>query len=72
MRKDFAHVAALGEIAANDYNLNINRYVDTAKRPAMPSVADALARVRDAERRHEEAVAEMDALLAGLGFTANG
>ena len=67
----FAHVADVAEIAANDYNLNINRYVDTAERPAMPSVADALTRVRNAERRHDEAVAEMDALLAGLGFTAD-
>ena len=67
----FAHVADVAEIAANDYNLNINRYLDTVERPALPSVTDALARVRDAERRHTEAVAEMDALLDSLGFTAN-
>ena len=67
----FTHVADVDEIAANDYNLNINRYVDTAERPALPSVTDALARVRDAERRHAEAVAEMDALLDSLGSSAN-
>ena len=66
-----AHVAGVGEIAANDYNLNINRYFDTGEWPPLPSAADALARVRDAERRHAEAVAEMDALLASLGFTAD-
>ena len=67
----FTHVAEVGEVAANDYNLNINRYVDTAERAALPSVADALTRVRDAERRHAAAVAEMDALLVTLGLTAD-
>ena len=67
----FAHVADVAGIAANDYNLNINRYVDTVDRPALPSVTDALDRVRNAERRHAVAVAEMDALLDSLGFTAN-
>ena len=67
----FTHVADVGEIAANDYNLNINRYVDTAERAALPSVADALTRVRDAERRHAVAVAEMDSLLVTLGLTAD-
>ena len=64
----FAHVADLEEIEANDFNLNISRYVDTTEPVEVISVEDALTRLRDAERRRDEAVAKMDALLAELGF----
>ena len=65
----FAHVADADEIAGNDYNLNISRYVDTTEPMDVMSVADALAQVREAERRRDEAVARMDELLAGMGYT---
>ncbi|MEZ4554192.1 MAG: class I SAM-dependent DNA methyltransferase [Dehalococcoidia bacterium] len=64
----FAHVADLEEIRTNDFNLNISRYVDTTEHEEMPSVEDALARLRDAERRRDEAAARMDALLMELGY----
>ena len=64
----FAHVADLEEIKANDFNLNISRYVDTTEPLEVMSVEDALSQLRDAERRRDEAVAKMDALLAELGF----
>jgi len=65
----FAHVADLEEIAGNDYNLNISRYVDTTEPVEVMSVQDALAQLREAERRRDEAVARMDELLAGMGYT---
>ena len=65
----FAHVADLNEIAGNDYNLNISRYVDTTEPVAVMSVEDALAQLREAERRRGEAVARMDELLAGMGYS---
>ena len=65
----FAHVADLEEIAGNDYNLNISRYVDTTEPVDVMSVEDALAQLRDAERRRDEAVARMDELLAGMGYS---
>ena len=65
----FAHVADLDEIAGNDYNLNISRYVDTTEPVEVMSVEDALAQLREAERRRDEAVARMDELLAGMGYT---
>ena len=65
----FAHVADLEEIAGNDYNLNISRYVDTTEPVEVMSVEDALAQLREAERRRDEAVAKMDELLAGMGYT---
>ncbi len=65
----FAHVADLEEIAGNDYNLNISQYVDTTETMEVISVEDALAQLREAERRRDEAVARMDELLAGLGYS---
>ena len=53
---------------ANDFNLNISRYVDTTEPVEVISVEDALAQLRDAERRRDEAVAKMDELLAELGY----
>ena len=64
----FAHVADLDEIAANDHNLNISRYVDTTEPVEVPSVEEALAQLRKAERRRDEAAARMDEQLAGLGY----
>ena len=64
----FAHVADLEEIEENDFNLNISRYVDTTEPVEVMSVEDALAQLRDAERRRDEAVAKMDELLAELGY----
>ena len=64
----FAHIADLDEIAGNDFNLNISRYVDTTEPIEVLSVEDALARLREAERMRHEAVARMDDLLAELGY----
>ncbi len=64
----FAHVADLAEIEANDFNLNISRYVDTSEPIEVLSVEEALAQLREAERRRDEAVATMDKLLAELGY----
>ena len=64
----FAHVADLVEIQGNDFNLNISRYVDTTEAVEVMSVEDALAQLRGAERRRDEAVARMDELLAEMGY----
>ena len=64
----FAHVANLEEIQGNDFNLNISRYVDTTEPVEVMSVEDALAQLREAERRRDEAVAVMDKLLAEMGY----
>ena len=64
----FAHVADLEEMEANDFNLNISRYVDTTEPGDVMSVEDALAELQDAEQRRDEAVAKMDKLLAELGY----
>ena len=65
----FAHVADLSEIAGNDFNLNISRYVDTTEPVEVMSVEDALAQLRMAEQRRDTAVAKMDELLAEMGYS---
>ncbi|HEY7065935.1 MAG TPA: class I SAM-dependent DNA methyltransferase [Chloroflexota bacterium] len=64
----FAHVADAAEVAANDYNLNISRYVDTTVAVEHVDVPTALARLRQLERERDEAVAKMNTLLAELGY----
>ena len=64
----FAHVADLEEIAGNDFNLNISRYVDTTEPVEVMPMEEALAQLREAERRRDEAVARMDELLAEMGY----
>ena len=64
----FAHVADLEEIEANDFNLNISRYVDTTVMEEVMSVEEALSQLREAELKRDEAVAKMDALLAEMGY----
>ena len=64
----FAHVANLEEMRGNDFNLNISRYVDTTESVEVMSVAQALAELREAERRRDEAAAKMNGLLAELGY----
>ena len=64
----FAHVANLEEMASNDFNLNISRYVDTTEPVEVMSVEDALSQLLEAERRRDEAVAKMDGLLAEMGY----
>ena len=64
----FAHVADLDEIEENDFNLNISRYVDTTEPVEVMSIEDALAELGEAERRRDEAVSKMDALLAEMGY----
>ena len=64
----FAHIADLDEIEENDFNLNISRYVDTTEPIEVLSVEEALAQLREAERRRDEATNRMDELLAELGY----
>jgi type I restriction enzyme M protein len=64
----FAHVGDLAEIRANDFNLNISRYVEPVRQDEGMSVEEALVQLRAAERQRDEAVATMNKLLAELGY----
>ena len=64
----FAHIADLEEIEENDYNLNISRYVDKTEPVEIISVEEALAQLREAEQRRDEAVAKMNEHLKELRY----
>jgi type I restriction enzyme M protein len=64
----FAHVADIAEIAANDFNLNISRYVDASIAEDRIDIGEALAKLRELERERDLAVKKMDELLAELGY----
>jgi type I restriction enzyme M protein len=66
----YARVVAVEEIEKNDFNLNISRYVDTAEAEEKVDVADAVAKLREAENARDEAKAAMDGFLKELGYDA--
>jgi type I restriction enzyme M protein len=64
----FCHVASLNEIRANDYNLNLTRYLDVAEQVDEVSVESALQRLREAEEARVVSVNRMKAVLGELGY----
>ncbi len=56
-RKDidkFSHVATMEEIKANDYNLNIPRYVDTAEEEEEIDLDEVTGKIKDIDKEIEE------------------
>jgi len=66
----YARVVPAAEVAKNDSNLNITRYVETAEAAEVVDVGDALRRLREAEAARDVAKAEMDRLLKEMGLDA--
>ncbi len=58
----FSHRASLAEIAENDYNLNIPRYVDTFEEEEPIDLAEVVAELR----KNAEGMAALDAQIAGV------
>ena len=70
-RKDvdkFAHVASPEEIKANDYNLNIPRYVDTFEEEGLIDIEEVQANIAKLKTEIAEAESKMDAYLKELGL----
>lgn len=66
----YARVVPVDEVTKNDFNLNLTRYVETAVAAEVMDVGEALRRLREAEAARDAAKAEMDRLLAEMGFDA--
>jgi len=64
----FTHVADVSEIEANDFNLNISRYVEPQVEAEQIDIGEALRRLHELERERDEAVKKMDGLLVELGY----
>lgn len=63
-----ARVVGLDEIAENEFNLNIPRYVDTFEPEPRADVKDALKALREAEAAAKAAEATLSSLLQRAGF----
>ncbi|MCP8938521.1 type I restriction-modification system subunit M [Alsobacter sp. SYSU M60028] len=64
----FSRVVDMKEIAENDFNLNISRYIDTLEPEKPIDVKAELDKLRQAEQARDEAVARMNALLKEMGY----
>ena len=63
-----ACVVDMGEVEANEFNLNVPRYVDTFEPEPRIEVEDALAALDDAETKVNHARAALAGLLKGIGY----
>ncbi len=57
-----------GTSERNDFSLSISRYLETAEVEEKVDVADAMAKLREAEKMRAEAEAKMNSLLRELGY----
>ncbi len=64
----FSHRASLEEIAENDYNLNIPRYVDTFEEEAPVDIAAVAESIRELEAKEREVDATIAAFCQELGI----
>lgn len=70
-RKDvdkFARLVSKKEIIANDYNLNIPRYVDTSEEEEELNIDDVRAEIADIEKEESETLKAINAMMAELGL----
>ena len=65
-----ARVVGLDEIAENEFNLNIPRYVDTFDPEPRVDVKNALKALSDAEAAAQDAEVTLRELLKGAGYAA--
>jgi type I restriction enzyme M protein len=64
----YARVVSINEVAKNDFNLTIRRYVATADPAEVIGVGEALRQLREAELARDAAKREMDRLLQEIGI----
>ena len=64
----FAHVASLEEIRANDYNLNIPRYVDTFESEALIDIEEVQGNIKRIKDELATVEAQMEKYLKEIGL----
>lgn len=64
----FSHVATLAEIAENDYNLNIPRYVDTFEEEPLIDIDEVKRNIAEIEAELAEVQAQMKRYMEELGL----
>ena len=64
----FMRVVEMSEIAENDYNLNISRYIDTSEDGVMVDIEATLKEIAQLEQKEEEIDKALNGYLKALGF----
>lgn len=64
----YSHLASLQEIADNDYNLNIPRYVDTFEEEEEIDIKAVMAGIKELEAKRAELDAQIEVYLRELGI----
>ena len=64
----YSHLATLQEVADNDYNLNIPRYVDTFEEEEPIDIKAVMAEIKELEAKRAELDKEIDVYLKELGI----
>ena len=64
----YSHLASLKEIADNDYNLNIPRYVDTFEEEEEIDIKAVMADIKELEAKRSELDAQIEVYLRELGI----
>jgi type I restriction enzyme M protein len=64
----FARLIEVGEIAVNDYNLNISRYIDTSKKVEEVDLHQVKATIQELESQEKAIDEKLQALLSELGI----
>lgn len=64
----YSHLASLQEIADNDYNLNIPRYVDTFEEEEEIDIKAVMAEIKQLEAKRAELDAQIEVYLRELGI----
>ena len=66
----FSHKATLQEVADNDYNLNIPRYVDTFEEAEDIDIQVVMSEIKELEARRSQLDAEIEVFLKELGLVS--
>lgn len=64
----YSHLATMQEIADNDYNLNIPRYVDTFEEEEPIDIKAVMTEIKDLEAKRAELDVEIEGYLKELGL----
>lgn len=64
----YSHLATLQEVADNDYNLNIPRYVDTFEEEEPIDIKAVMSEIKELEAKRAELDKEIDVYLKELGI----
>ena len=67
-KKKYSHLATLQEVAENDYNLNIPRYVDTFEEEEHIDIHAVMKEINELEAKRADLDKEIEGYLKELGL----